>query len=1096
MKVFKLLLFALLLVPAVINAQSPAVESALKSRFSRVQYNKECGGWYFLSRQTAGQTLFGFADAQGNVVVSEATKYERFPGFIKFYLLDETKKAKHDQWIADMQQYNRDYQEYKRIEVEYENELSAYNAKVEAAREEANVLYQRRRQAAIKKAEQEQKAQQQQNKSNNIWVGILQGINNGISTATAANSVKFDPIFKEVLANRGLTVAPARPYNPVPSQPKEPESGYYWASFPLRQPSPYTYVDYDNIADGNGFANVSINGKWGLVDAYFNEIIACSNSSKVYRGLLCSNRHHVLVNGECGVIDNKGKFIIKPTYTSIETEGDNLIVMIGNKKGMIDKNGKEIMPCQFEAINKSNSYLLCNKGGKWGCYTSDFQELYPCQFQDLSFSRIGKRLFLLTQERGLWGVTDFQTGKEILPNNYSDIQKSAISTTEEAFMVKKDNLYGIYLQSGVLLLPCEYESIKKTTLGKTEVFQVTKNGASGLYEINGNPIVSEELGYEQIDFNTENNFYIVKKNGMVGVCSAYGEEMVPCIYKELKYNQKLHGFIAKKDDFTRGVVSLLGKEVVPFRSYSNLEFNQGNNYFVTGYYKHYGAVDFDGNVILKDNCKNYATLSKRVMKYEKKVNLNEPYQRVMEILRVSEKNYKDRLEVLRQERSTFSFYAQNYVERIINNWQRRGEFEKTEAWRARVNNETRKQKVYTLTKEAQDEFIKLHEQNLPEDEICIVGDYDTDNEVYRISSKIYAGKDILVPVNIDDAMEFKTSFGSLKKQPKFFIENDQVAVAEYTFTMPNGNVYKYNNQASLVYNIANVEYQFDDITIDRSAANKDFKGGKQTFSTTSITLGTSDVDVMIPQAQSKKENTFAIIIANENYEHEKNVEFAYNDGATFKDYCIKALGLPADNVHFHANATLNDMRFAVNWVKDVAKAYEGKAKFIIYYAGHGVPSDDQQDAFLLPVDGFCSDLGTGYKLSTFYEMLGEIPSEGITVFLDACFSGSQRSGEVMASTRGVAIATRIKEPKGNVVVCSAASKSQTAHPYNEKSHGLFTYFLLKKLQSSNGEVSLGDLTDYIKTEVPKISVTVSKKTQTPNVSVSNNLRDSWRTIKL
>ena len=46
----------------------------------------------------------------------------------------------------------------------------------------------------------------------------------------------------------------------------------------------------------------------------------------------------------------------------------------------------------------------------------------------------------------------------------------------------------------------------------------------------------------------------------------------------------------------------------------------------------------------------------------------------------------------------------------------------------------------------------------------------------------------------------------------------------------------------------------------------------------------SDVDLNIPVSKVKLEKTFAVIIANENYQEEVNVEFALNDGMAFREY--------------------------------------------------------------------------------------------------------------------------------------------------------------------------------------------------------------------
>ena len=121
----------------------------------------------------------------------------------------------------------------------------------------------------------------------------------------------------------------------------------------------------------------------------------------------------------------------------------------------------------------------------------------------------------------------------------------------------------------------------------------------------------------------------------------------------------------------------------------------------------------------------------------------------------------------------------------------------------------------------------------------------------------------------------------------------------------------------------------------------------------------SDVDLNIPVSKVKQEKTFAVIIANENYQEEVNVEFALNDGMAFREYCIKLLGIPESNLHVRKDATLNNMLAEINWMQNIAKAYGAEARFIFYYAGHGMPDESNGTSYLLPVDGKSNILATG-----------------------------------------------------------------------------------------------------------------------------------------
>ena len=259
---------------------------------------------------------------------------------------------------------------------------------------------------------------------------------------------------------------------------------------------------------------------------------------------------------------------------------------------------------------------------------------------------------------------------------------------------------------------------------------------------------------------------------------------------------------------------------------------------------------------------------------------------------------------------------------------------------------------------------------------------------------------------------------------------------------------------------------------------------------------TSDVDKNIPVSAEKNDKTFAVIIANENYQNEANVPFALNDGSIFKEYCAKTLGIPSENIHFVSDASLNNLKREINWLNGVLKSYRGEAKAIFYYAGHGVPNESNKSAYLLPIDGFGSDLTTGYKLDDLYASLGDVESQGVTIFLDACFSGAKREGDMMSAGRAIAIKVKKNAPVGNMVVFSAAQSDETAYQNNKEKHGMFTYYLLKKLQDTDGNVSYGELSDYIIKEVSQRSIVLNGKSQTPSVTPSPALVEDWKSWTL
>ncbi len=129
-----------------------------------------------------------------------------------------------------------------------------------------------------------------------------------------------------------------------------------------------------------------------------------------------------------------------------------------------------------------------------------------------------------------------------------------------------------------------------------------------------------------------------------------------------------------------------------------------------------------------------------------------------------------------------------------------------------------------------------------------------------------------------------------------------------------------------------------------------------------MTLNQSAVDTDIPTTDASNPNTFVIIFANEDYKNVASVPFAKNDGTIFQKYCQRTLGIPTSNIHYVENASFNDIRIQLAWLKDVCDAFDGKASVIIYYAGHGIPDEETKSAYLLPVDGDGRYVQSAYKI--------------------------------------------------------------------------------------------------------------------------------------
>ena len=264
----------------------------------------------------------------------------------------------------------------------------------------------------------------------------------------------------------------------------------------------------------------------------------------------------------------------------------------------------------------------------------------------------------------------------------------------------------------------------------------------------------------------------------------------------------------------------------------------------------------------------------------------------------------------------------------------------------------------------------------------------------------------------------------------------------------------------------------------------------------------SDIDKDIPELNSVYLNKFALIIGNEDYDSyqsglriEENVDYAVRDASIFREYAISVLGVPEDNIIFLLNGKAIEMNRAVEKLTLIIKVMDGQADIIFYYAGHGFYEETTKEPCIIPVDVTSADLAYSLKLKDVYHKLTEHSSKRVTVFLDACFSGGGRNQGLLAS-RGIKIKPNNSLLKGNLVVFSAASEAQDAFALDEQRHGVFTYYLLKKMKESKGNITYKELADYLKQKVSITSAMSKAKEQIPEVKFSYDVRETWESWTL
>lgn len=430
----------------------------------------------------------------------------------------------------------------------------------------------------------------------------------------------------------------------------------------------------------------------------------------------------------------------------------------------------------------------------------------------------------------------------------------------------------------------------------------------------------------------------------------------------------------------------------------------------------------------------------------------------------------------------FVAFAQTYIEKEITQWQEKDPFETIEEYKMRVTEQTRQQKVEELLAEAKKKYIAQHAKKVKINDFQLEP-YDAENGVFLIRS-VYGDIILPVPRENDEARNFANTWKSVTlENAQFDIAGDDMVIRSMDFVTHNGNVYRYSDKDERRYSQTEIAMQFDNIDYSRlgggSAKKNDVRIEKN-----SLTVGNSDVDINIPESKNVHSDRFAFIIGNEHYQQVASVPYAVHDAQIMGKYCNKMLGVPETNIRLYEDATFGTMLGCIRDVKTITQAFNGQVDIIFYYAGHGIPDEANKSAYLLPVDADGTQTETCYAVSRLYRELGQLGARSVIVLMDACFSGSLRGEGMLASARGVALKAKPDEPQGKMVAVSAATGDETAFPYEEQQHGMFTYYLLKGMRESRGKLTWGDLVNYVQTQVRQRSVVINHKSQTPTVSTS------------
>ena len=224
------------------------------------------------------------------------------------------------------------------------------------------------------------------------------------------------------------------------------------------------------------------------------------------------------------------------------------------------------------------------------------------------------------------------------------------------------------------------------------------------------------------------------------------------------------------------------------------------------------------------------------------------------------------------------------------------------------------------------------------------------------------------------------------------------------------------------------------------------------------------------------DNKLALIIGIENYSNIVKASYADNDARYFKDYAKNTLGIKNDNIKLlvDEDATFNKIhKILRKWLK--SKVIPNKTELIIFYAGHGLATQDgdKQDLHLLPQNADTDMLSiSSISRNNLFKEINNLNPKSVTIFFDACYSGTSRDNKsLIDSARPVKILKDVENDiPENFTIFSASQLNQMSSGLKNGEHGIFSYYLMKGLegladQNKDKKITNGELQAYMKSNV-------------------------------
>ncbi len=168
---------------------------------------------------------------------------------------------------------------------------------------------------------------------------------------------------------------------------------------------------------------------------------------------------------------------------------------------------------------------------------------------------------------------------------------------------------------------------------------------------------------------------------------------------------------------------------------------------------------------------------------------------------------------------------------------------------------------------------------------------------------------------------------------------------------------------------------------------------------------------------------------------------------------------------------------------------KNQTELIIFFAGHGLASNDGKELYILTQDSDPDLLSrTALSRTELFKEIISLNPKSVTMFMDTCYSGVSRNEEILlASARPIRIVADEQEGvPDNFTIFTASQLDQISSGLKEANHGIFSYYLMKGLEgkadtNKDKQITNGELLAYMDQNV-SLKASVLGRQQNPSLA--------------